>query len=186
MLKKIICLVLILLISFAFTGCVLHADDDNPKLDINENAAYEGKFYNDKDSLGDEDSFIFTWMTYSEIAVTDKLKEKSAYEKHISSLFERMKQAGITDCFVHVRPFADAMYPSEYYPLSIYSQKAKGFDPLQVIVSLGESYDIGIHAWMNPYRISSKPLAESSSYYENYCQKNSEMISVGSGVYFNP
>ena len=186
MLKKIICLILLLLISFAFTGCVLHADDDNPKLDINENAAYEGKFYNDNDSLGDEDSFIFTWMTYSEIAVTDKLKEKSAYEKHINSLFERMKRAGITDCFVHVRPFADAMYSSEYYPLSIYSQKAKDFDPLQVIVSLGESYDIGIHAWVNPYRISSKPLSENSSYYESYCQKTSEIISVGSGVYFNP
>ena len=120
-------------ICFLLTGCALHDDDDNPILDIHENAAYEGKFYDNNDS-DDEDSFLFTWMTYSEIRVTDDLKTKTAYEKYIGGLFENMKRIGVTDAFVQVRPFADSMYPSEYFPLSIYAGKADSFDPFSVIV----------------------------------------------------
>lgn len=186
MLKKIICLILIALIFLFFTGCGLHSDEDNLTLDIHENAAFDGKLDNTTNGISDEDSFIFTWMTYSEIAVTDTLKGKNDYEKHIDSLFKKMKTAGVTDCFVHVRPFADAMYSSEYYPASVYMKKANDFNPFDVIVSLGESYGIGIHAWVNPYRISSKPLADNSHYYKRYRQENSDIISAVSGVYFNP
>ena len=178
MLKKIICIILTLLIAAVFTACGLHSDEDNPTLDIHENAVFDGKLEESTNSIGDEDSFIFTWMTYSEIAVTDKLKEKFSYEKYISSLFKRMKQAGITDCFVHVRAFADAMYSSEYYPVSVYSEKAEGFDPFSVVVSLAQSYGIGVHAWINPYRISSKPLTKDSYYYKESKEKNSNIISV--------
>lgn len=186
MVKKIMCLMLIMMIPLLFTGCIFHADEDNPKLDIHENAAYEGELYNDNDFIGDRDSFIFTWMTYSEIAVTDKLKQKTAYEKHIGSLMDKMKSAGVTDCFVHVRPFADALYPSEIYPESKYAAGAEGFDPLEVIINLAAERDIDVHAWINPYRISSKPLTKNSFYYEKSKEKNSDIITVPSGVYFNP
>ena len=180
-------MLVIALVMFCFllTGCALHDDDDNPILDIHENAAYEGKFYNKNDD-DEEDSFLFTWMTYSEIRVTDEIKNKTAYEKYIGGLFENMKKIGVTDCFVHVRPFADAMYPSEYFPLSVYAEKADNFDPFSVIVSLGESYDINIHAWINPYRISSKPLDEDSEYFSWQEENSDDIISTPSGVYFNP
>ena len=185
MMKKLICVILVILISLLFTGCVLHTDDDNPKLDIHENAAYEGSIYDD-DSAGDEDSFIFTWITYGEVAVTDTLRDKTAYEKYMGGLFENMKRAGITDCFVQVRPFADAIYPSELFPESIYAEKAEGFDPFGVIISVAEEHDIGIHAWINPYRISSKKLSEDSTYYQWYEDYRDDIIEVDSGVYFNP
>ena len=185
MIKKIICLVVLAFACLMLTGCALHDDDDNPTLDIHENAAYEGKFYNNNDS-DDEDSFLFTWMTYSEIRVTDALKTKTAYEKYIGGLFENMKKIGVTDAFVQVRPFADAMYPSEYFPLSIYAGKANSFDPFSVIVSLGESYDIDIHAWINPYRISSKSLSEDSEYFLWQEEDKGDIISTDTGVYFNP
>lgn len=184
MIKKIVLVIALVGICFLLTGCALHDDDDNPILDIHENAAYEGKFYNKNDD--EEDSFLFTWMTYSEIRVTDELKNQTAYEKYIGGLFENMKKIGVTDCFVHVRPFADAMYPSECFPLSVYAEKADNFDPFSVIVSLGESYDINIHAWINPYRISSKPLDEDSEYFSWQEENSGDIISTPSGVYFNP
>ena len=184
--KKIICIIIWALFCLIFTGCALYDDDDNPTIDINENAAYEGKFYDKNNNDEDEDSFLFTWLTYSEIRVTQTLKSKTAYKKYIGGLFENMKKIGITDCFVQVRPFADAMYPSEYFPLSIYADLAENFDPFFVIVSLGESYDINIHAWINPYRISSKPLTEESEYYSWQEENNGDIISTSSGVYFNP
>ena len=185
MIKKIVLVIALVMFCFLLTGCALHDDDDNPILDIHENAAYEGKFYNKNDD-DEEDSFLFTWMTYSEIRVTDEIKNKTAYEKYIGGLFENMKKIGVTDCFVHVRPFADAMYPSEYFPLSVYAEKADNFDPFSVIVSLGESYDINIHAWINPYRISSKPLDEDSEYFSWQEENSDDIISTPSGVYFNP
>ena len=101
--KKMLIIIALFVLCFFLTGCALHDNDDNPTLDINENAAYEGKFYNN-DDYDDEDSFLFTWMTYSEIRVTDTLKTKTAYKKYIGSLLENMKKIGVTDCFVQVRP----------------------------------------------------------------------------------
>lgn len=186
MIKKIALIILMLILSLIMTGCGLHSDEDNPTLDIHENAAFDGKLDNTTKAISDEDSFIFTWMTYSEIAVTEKLCKKTAYEKHIDSLLKKMKNAGITDCFVHARPFADAMYESELFPKSVYAVKAENFDPLKTIISLADEYKIRIHAWINPYRISTKPLTESSFYYEKSREKNSYIVSVPSGVYLNP
>ena len=185
MIKKIICVILTVLLCVCLAACAIRDDDDNPTLDINENAAYEGEFYN-KDNNDDEDSFLFTWMTYNEIRVTEALKNKTAYEKYIGGLFENMKKIGVTDCFVQVRPFADAMYPSEYFPVSVYAEKADNFDPFSVILSLAESYDISIHAWINPYRISSKSLSQDSEYFLWQEENNGDIISTSSGVYFNP
>ncbi len=186
MIKKLIYIVLLLVVCMLLAACGLHSDENNPTLDIHENAAFDGKLDNTTKAISDEDSFIFTWMTYSEIAVTENLKEKSAYEKHIGSLFDKMKTVGVTDCFVHVRPFADAMYPSEFFPESKYAVGAQGFDPFQVIINIAEEKGIGVHAWVNPYRISNKPLTKDSFYYEKSQEKNSDIISVPSGVYFNP
>lgn len=186
MIKKIICIILSLLLCLLLTACGLHSDEDNPTLDIHENALFDGRLDDTTKAISDEDSFIFTWMTYSEIAVTQKLREKTAYEKHIASLFDKMKSAGVTDCFVHVRAFADAMYPSELFPESKYASGAEGFDPFQVIINLAEKKDIAIHAWINPYRISSKPLTKDSFYYERSREKDTDIVSLPSGVYFNP
>ncbi len=186
MIKKMICIILSVLLCLALTACGLHSDEDNPTLDIHEDAAFDGKLDDTTRAMNDEDSFLFTWMTYSEIRVTDEMKNKTAYEKYIGGLFENMKKIGVTDCFVQVRPFADAMYPSEYFPLSIYAEKAVNFDPFSVIISLGESYEIAVHAWINPYRISSKPLTENSEYFSWQEEKAGDIISISSGVYFNP
>ena len=186
MIKNIIYIILSVLLCLMLTACGLHSDDDNPTLDINENAVFDSKLDDTTKAMSDEDSFLFTWMTYSEIRVTDELKNETAYEKHIGSLFENMKKIGVTDCFVQVRPFADAMYPSEYFPLSIYAEKADNFDPFAVIVSLGKSCDIDIHAWINPYRISSKPITEDSEYFSMWQKNTGDIINTPSGVYFNP
>ena len=186
MLKKILCIVLLIIVCLILTACGLHSDNDNPTLDIHENAAFDGKLDDTTKAIGDEDSFIFTWMTYSEIAVTDKLIEKESYKEHIISIFGKIKNAGVTDCFVHVRAFADAMYPSELFPGSKYAPGNMSFDPFQVIINIAQEKGVDIHAWINPYRISSKPLAKDSFYYKKSKEKNSDIVTVPSGVYFNP
>lgn len=183
MIKKLICLALMLALCFLLCGCGLHSDEDNPTLDIHEDAAFDGKLDNTTNSIGDDENFIFTWLTYSELWVTPELKNKEDYEKYIRDYFDNMKKIGVTDCFVHVRPFADAMYKSEFFPVSTYAINAKDFDVLDVAISVAKDYDIGVHAWVNPYRISSKPLDANSLWDTEY---KDSIITLDSGVYFNP
>ncbi len=163
-----------LLVLFSFCGCSLLTSDDSGNLEFHENAAYDSEMIDE-----DDDSFIFTWLSYMEIAVTDTLKSEEAYTAHIDSYFENMEHTGVTDCFVQVRPFGDALYKSEIFPLSKYAQKAD-FDVLQVISSVAESHGITLHAWINPYRLGDKAS------FEGCGEESGEIIVTSSGKYFNP
>ena len=182
MIKKIVCIILMMIFCMLLYGCGLHSDSDNPTLDIHEEAIYDGKLDDTTGPVGDDEAFIFTWLTYSELRVTEMLKNKSDYEKHIDNYFVNMKKIGITDCFVQVRPFADAMYRSEVFPLSTHAASAENFDVLDLVISVAKRYSINIHAWVNPYRISSSE-AGTGQWEKDY--KDSIMI-FPSGVYFNP
>ena len=183
MVKKIIYIILLMLVCLMFSACGLHSDEDNPTLDIHEDAAFDGKLDDTTKAMNDEDSFIFTWLTYSELQVKDSTKKREDYEKYIESIFENMKKVSVTDCFVQVRPFADSIYDSEYYPLSVYAQKAEGFDVFETVISVAEKYNIDIHAWINPYRISYSQLPDDSIWLEDY---KSHIMTLSSGSYFIP
>lgn len=181
--KKYIYIILLMAVLLCFTGCGIHNDQDNSTIDIHENAALDSDPDNTTKAMSDDDSFIFTWITYGELCITDSLKEKATYENYIDGLFINMREIGITDCFVQVRPFADAMYPSELFPTSAYAEKAEKFDPFETVISVAQKYNIGVHAWINPYRISSGKIKEESVYYEKY---KDDILSLSSGTYFNP
>lgn len=181
--KKYICIILIILFLLCLGACGLHSDEDNPTLDIHEDAAYDGKLDNTTKAISDEDSFIFTWMTYSELRVTPENKKEDDYKRYIEKYFVNMKEAGVTDCFVQVRPFADSMYPSDIFPLSAYAENAENFDVFSAVIEVAEEYGVRIHAWINPYRISSDPDFEIQ---ESFKILESSIIRLSTGVYFNP
>lgn len=60
--------------------------------------------------------------------------------------------------FVQVRPDADAMYPSEYFPWSRFvtgtQGKDPGYDPLAYFVEAAHRRGLQFHAWINPYRVT--------------------------------
>lgn len=165
--KKYIAAVLLLAVLFSFCGCNVLTSSDSENLEFHENAAYDSEIIDDNN-----DSFIFTWLSYMEAAVTPERKTEEAYIKYISEYFENMKGLGVTDCFFQVRPFGDAMYKSEIYPVSKYA-KGASFDVLSCVSSVAEAYGIGIHAWINPYRLS-----------EDTAEK--DIVVTPSGKYLNP
>lgn len=182
--KKLLILSLGVIVCFCFSGCQLLTSDDSENLEFHENAAYDSEMIDE-----DNDSFIFTWLSYMEIQVTDVLKEKNDYCGYAESLFLKMKQAGVTDCFVQVRPFADALYSSEIFPQSRYSQKAD-FDVLRVITDVAAKHSIKVHAWVNPYRLcdntaDKKPFSE-EQLRQRYGKAADEIITTPSGMFFNP
>ena len=93
---------------------------------------------------------------------------------------------------VQVRPFADAIYNSKIFPISDcvkVSGENPNYDILQFIIDEANKRNIEIHAWINPYRISSSTeLTDlvNSSVIAEFISTNKASIVEGKGIYFNP
>lgn len=81
-------------------------------------------------------------------------------------VLDEMKALGFNAVFLQVRPTADAFYPSEIFPWSKYLSGQQGlapdqqFDPLKFWVDEAHKRGMGLHAWLNPYRITKKTTSE--------------------------
>jgi uncharacterized lipoprotein YddW (UPF0748 family) len=68
---------------------------------------------------------------------------------------QRLKMNAVV---VQVRPTADAFWPSQHEPWSVWltGQQGKdpGYDPLAFAVAEAHERDLEFHAWFNPYRVS--------------------------------
>ncbi|MDO4562857.1 MAG: family 10 glycosylhydrolase [Clostridia bacterium] len=68
---------------------------------------------------------------------------------------------GINTVFLQVRPACDAIYKSQIYPWSVYltgthgAAPGNGFDALEYFVNGAHSRGMELHAWINPYRVTS-------------------------------
>lgn len=80
--------------------------------------------------------------------------------KELDSILNCAEKMNLNAIFFQVRPVADALYPSEIYPWSAYLTGKQGqppqnnFDPLAYLVAEGQKRGIGIHAWINPYKVT--------------------------------
>lgn len=82
------------------------------------------------------------------------------------NILDRAQSLGLNAVFLQVRPTADALYASQYFPWSKYLTGTQGlaptggFDPLAFWVEEAHKRGIQLHAWVNPYRITKKTAAE--------------------------
>lgn len=101
--------------------------------------------------------FRGVWISFQDIG--EKRYTKKQFENFINKTFDNCKKNGFNAVIVHVRPFADALYPSSYFPWSRYvsgkAGKHPGFDPLSYAVIAAHKRGLAFHAWINPYRIAS-------------------------------
>ena len=115
------------------------------------------------------------------------------------NIIETAYSCGLTDIFLQVRPACDALYKSDIFPSSAYVCITQGesfpddFDILEYFISKGKEKDIGIHAWINPYRItrgnfSSKEDAMSSLSDDSPARSLSKdvIFHTDGNLYFNP
>lgn len=80
------------------------------------------------------------------------------FEREVDKILQRCVDLKMNAVFVHVRPDADAMYPSSYYPWSRFvtgvQGKNPGYDPLAYFIKAAHSRGLQFHAWINPYRVT--------------------------------
>lgn len=173
--KRIILLCLSVL--FCFSACSM------PQTQLTE----------EKNAASESEKFAGVWLTYAELSVKGKSYTEESYREYISDLFLSFKEKGITDVFVHVRAFSDALYNSELFETSEYASGKRGrkadFDILQICISEGKKRSLKIHAWINPYRVMSafreNALADGiiRKWYE---EDENTVCRVSGGLYLNP
>ena len=98
------------------------------------------------------ENLVAVWITYYELAAFAKSEE--GFEKAICLALDKCKSIGVNTVFVHTRAFCDAIYNSEIFPRATSMVSVEG-DPLEITIKAARQRGISVHAWINPYRVSS-------------------------------
>lgn len=97
------------------------------------------------------------WISYLELM--GKCGTESEFTALVNTMMENCKKLRMNAVFVHVRPFSDALYPSDYFPWSKVVTGTQGvnpgYDPLKIMLQAAHEHGLEFHAWINPYRITS-------------------------------
>ncbi len=103
--------------------------------------------------------FRGAWMhtVYQEQYSRQNTEENKAY---LRDQLDKLQAAGVNAVLFQVRPQADAFYPSDLEPWSRYltqnGQAPQPFwDPLQFMIDECHARGMELHAWLNPYRVTS-------------------------------
>lgn len=100
--------------------------------------------------------FRAVWISYLEFS-KDGYTEES-FQAHIDEMYDNCVKNHMNAVIVQVRPMSDALYPSKYFPWSVYASgeqgKDPGYDPLEYMVEAAHERGLAFHAWINPYRIT--------------------------------
>jgi len=102
------------------------------------------------------------------------------YKGLIISMLNEIEANNFNTVFFQVRPMNDAFYDSDYAPWSRYLTGTEGQDPgwdvLQFIIDECHKRGIELHAWLNPYRVSTGTTSKESQLAlldeENFARQN--------------
>ena len=140
----------------------------------------------------ERETLIGVWIPYMSLSTAEKTED--AFKANYDAKLESAKAMGVNAVFVHVRPFADSFYPSEYEPwshiLTGRQGKDPGYDPLAYMVEKAHENGMAFHAWINPLRIAtaSTPgtLSEDGFYMQNREENPFYFMEYDGGIYYNP
>ena len=115
-------------------------------------------------------------------------EENKAY---LRDILDKLKVAGCNAVVFQVRPSADALYPSEFEPWSRFLTGKAGvapapmWDPLQFMIDESHARGMELHAWLNPYRVttSKNEKLPANHIYNKYPER---FLTYDGKLYFDP
>lgn len=157
--------------------------------DINNIAALSSKATADTPESNEEMRGV--WVSYMELSMeNESSKTQKAFEDKFTEIAQKCREGGFNTLIVQVRPFCDALYKSSYFPWSHILTGTQGenpqYDALQIMCDICKENNLKIHAWINPYRVSSNETPKKLSDNNPYI-KNSEIgIKTDNGIFLDP
>ena len=129
------------------------------------------------------------WLSYSEVnAMLD-----GDFKAEFNTFIKNCQDLKITDLYIHVRAFGDALYKSKLFPQNEKSLKYD-FDVLKWVLDISHQNGIKVHAWINPYRISTtatnideiNPNSPAYLWLKDDNPQNDKNVCINGGIYLNP
>ncbi len=99
------------------------------------------------------------WVsTVSNIDLRQYSSDES-YKAELIKILDTIETYNLNTVFFQIRSMNDAFYPSEYAPYSRYIKGVEGagldWDIFEFVINEAHERNLEVHAWLNPYRVSS-------------------------------
>lgn len=135
------------------------------------------------------------WLSFYEISDICKGKTEAEFRNSAEEILGTLSDNKFNTVFYQVRAFSDALYKSEIFPVSRYIAEREGaeidFDPLKIFIEIAKKYNVDVHAWVNPLRISYtldiSSLSENNPAIKLYNEDEDlqSLIICEKGIYYN-
>ena len=130
------------------------------------------------------------WVSYLEWQQFD-FSSAVAFRAGAEEMMANCKDLGLNTVIAQVRPFADALYPSQYFPWSHLCTGTQGqdpgFDPLAILIETAHAQGLELEAWLNPYRVQLSASMPGQLAENNPAVTSPELVKqAGEGLYFDP
>ena len=157
--------------------------------DINNIAALSSKAT--ADTLESDEEMRGVWVSYMELSMeNESSKTQKAFEDKFTEIAQKCRESGFNTLIVQVRPFCDALYKSNYFPWSHILTGTQGenpqYDALQIMCDICKENNLKIHAWINPYRVSSNETPSKLSDNNPYIKNPEIAIKTDNGIFLDP
>ena len=143
-------------------------------------------------NLKQEEEIKGVYISYLEYLSYFSGNSLSINKAYINKILDQIKEFGFNAIFLHVSPFSDAIYNSSIFPYSYtltgVEGKNPGMDYLDYFLRESHKRGLKVHAWINPYRISSTTEIDKISA-ENPAKtflKTKDAKVTKTGIYYNP
>lgn len=114
-----------------------------------------------------------------------------AQKSEFLEILDSLEEVGINKVIVQVRPKADALYNSEINPwsevLTGVQGKNPGYDPLEFMIEETHKRNMTLHAWLNPYRVTTSGVDVKALNEEHLARKNPNLLlEYNNALIYNP
>lgn len=132
------------------------------------------------------------YISYLEYLTYFEGNSLSINKAYINKMLDNIHELKFNTIFLHVSPFSDSIYNSKIFPYSytLTGEEGKnpGMDYLEYFIKESKKRNIKVHAWINPYRISSSnDISKISKNNPAYTLLNTNDVKISKeGIYYNP
>lgn len=129
------------------------------------------------------------WISYLEWEKAD-ISTEQAMRTAAGTMFDNSVALGMNTVIVAVRPFGDALYPSQVYPwshlLTGTQGQDPGYDPLAVLIEEAHNRGLRFEAWINPYRVQGAANGPKTLSENNPAVLHPDWVREASGLWYDP
>lgn len=197
-------LVLVCILSAAASGPDIIADIAASNLEGTESASGSSIEITQDTETVPKEEMRAVWISYIEFSERLSQLGKDSFSEQefhdfVDEMFDSCISWNMNTVIVHVRPYGDALYASDYFPWSKYVSgeqgRDPGFDPLEYMVQAAHERGLKLEAWLNPYRVATGTTKALSLSADNPARKWMEsskaskrrnVLAFGGNLYYNP